>query len=364
GIAGASAGYFLSPHGDVTLLEREDIPGYHTTGRSAAFYAPSYGGPALRPLTIESGPFLHTPPEGFSDVPLLHERGALYIARDDQRGALQNFYDELARLTPEVEMLDGAEATKRCPVLREDYVASAMFEPACHDIDVNAVHQGYLRGLRKRGGQVVTGAEVLSLTRKGGAWVVETSAGTYEAEIVINAAGAWGDVTGQLAGLAPVGLTPLRRTVITVPAPQPDISHWPLVLDVEEAFYFKPESGSILASPADETPMEPCDVQPEELDIAILIDRLQNATEIEVPRIERRWAGLRTFAPDRTPVVGFDPDAPGFFWFVGQGGYGIQTSPSMGRLAESLIIHERFPDFLGGYDISRETYAPQRFSRR
>ena len=361
GIAGASAGYFLSRHGSVALLERESAPGYHTTGRSAAFYAPSYGGPNIRPLTIASGPFLRTPPEGFSDVPLLTDRGALYIARADQIPALEAFEAALRPFEPDIVRMDGAKAREMCGVLREDYVASALFEPECADLDVNAVHQGFLRGLRHRGGSVVTDATAQSIVREDGKWVVATPSGTWRAPVLVNAAGAWADQVAQLAGLRSIGMRPLRRTIVILPPPPLYSPHWPVVLDVDDQFYFKPESGRILASPADETPSDPVDAQPDELDVAIAVDRIQQAADIPVRHIDNKWAGLRTFSPDRSPVVGFDNQGPGFFWFVGQGGYGIQTAPMMGRLAESLIVDRAMPDELDGFGVSAATYDPDRF---
>ncbi len=361
GIAGASAGYFLSRHGTVALLERESAPGYHTTGRSAAFYAPSYGGAAIRPLTIASGPFLRQPPEGFSDTPLLSDRQALYIARADQIPALDAFEAALRVLEPDIVRMDGTAARRLCGVLREDYVASALLEPECSDLDVNAVHQGFLRGLRHRGGTVVTDATALSIVREGGRWVVDTPSGVWRAPVLINAAGAWADQVARLAGLRPIGMRPLRRTIVILPPPPLFSPHWPVVLDVDDHFYFKPESGRILASPADETPSEPVDAQPEEIDVATAVDRVQQAADIPVRRIENKWAGLRTFSPDRTPVVGFDSQGDGFFWFVGQGGYGIQTAPMMGRLAESLIVDRAMPRELEGFGVTAATYDPDRF---
>jgi D-arginine dehydrogenase len=361
GIAGASAGYFLSRHGTVALLERESAPGYHTTGRSAAFYAPSYGGPNIRPLTIASGPFLRHPPEGFSDSPLLTDRGALYIARADQVPALDAFEAALRVFERDIERMDGARARALCGVLRADYVASALLEPECSDLDVNAVHQGFLRGLRQRGGSVATDATAQSIRQGGGRWIVETPSGAWRAPVLVNAAGAWADQVARLAGIAPIGMKPLRRTIVILPPPPGYSPRWPVVLDVDDQFYFKPESGRILASPADETPSDPVDAQPEEIDVAIAIDRIQQAADIPVRHVDNKWAGLRTFSPDRTPVVGFDSAAPGFFWFVGQGGYGIQTAPMMGRLAESLIVERRMPDELAGFDVTAATYAPDRF---
>lgn len=364
GIAGASAGYYLAPHGRVVLLEGEDAPGYHTTGRSAAFYAPSYGGKHVRPLTLASGDFFKSPPEDFASVPLLRDRGALYVARADQLPALDKFHADLETLTPGVERLSREQAVALCAALRPDYVAGAIFERECYDIDVNAVHQGFLRGIHRGGGTVLTNAMVAGIRREEGLWIASLPSGEFAAPVLINGAGAWGDDIAGLAGVSPLGLQPMRRTIIVVPPPETMQETWPLVIDVDDDFYFKPESGRLLASPGDETPMPACDVQPDELDIAITIDRIQKATDIPAPRVENSWAGLRTFSRDRTPVAGFDPDAEGFFWFVGQGGYGIQTAPAMGRLAESLIVDGCMPDELDSYDVGKTTYSPARFRRR
>ncbi len=361
GMAGASAGYFLREHGSVVVLERESQPGYHTTGRSAAFYARSYGNEAVRPLILASGDFEHHPPDGFATAPILHKRGALYVAREDQQESLKAFHQRLVALTPDVELVSRDAVMEQCSVLRPDYVAGGLVDNGCYDIDVDVLHQGYLRGIRDAGGTIQIDTDVTAVSRSGANWHVETSAGSYTAEVIINAAGAWADPVAQMAGLDPLGLQPLRRTVIILPQPPVFDTDWPLVLDVDDEFYFKPEAGKILASPGDETPVPASDAQPEELDIAITVDRIQTATTIPAPRIDSSWAGLRTFAPDRTPVVGFDPSAPGFFWFAGQGGYGIKTSPAMGRMAEDLILHGRMPGEMDAYPVSAATYAPDRF---
>ena len=361
GIAGASAGYALTPHGRVILLEGEDTPGYHTTGRSAAFYAPSYGGKYVRPLTLASNDFFKSPPEEFASAPLLRDRGALYIARTEQLRALDKFYTDLLALTPGIERLNGEQAVAMCSALRLDSVAGAVYERECYDIDVNAVHYGFLSGIRRSGGSVLSDSMVGSIRRKDGLWIASIPSGEVAAPVLVNAAGAWGDDIAEMAGILPIGLQPMRRTIITVPPPDNMDETWPLVIDVDDGFYFKPEAGSLLASPCDETPMPACDVQPDELDIAITIDRIQKAAKIPTPRVENSWAGLRTFSRDRTPVVGLDPDAEGFFWFVGQGGYGIQTAPAMGQMARSLIIDGCMPDIMAPYGVSEQTYAPARF---
>lgn len=361
GIAGASAGYFLSAHGRVLVLEAEGAPGYHSTGRSAAFYAPSYGGKNLRPLTLASRAFLDDPPGGFGDEPLLRERGALYIGREDQLPAIEKFYQELRLSISDAQRWSAEEARAACPGLRDGYVAGAVFEPQCLDIDVNALHSGYLRGIRANGGAVLTSTDVTSLRRDGDLWQAGTIQGDFAAPILVNAAGAWGDVLAGLADIRAIGLQPMRRTIVIMPPPQDMSDDWPLVLDVDDEFYFKPESGRLLASPGDESPVEPCDVQPEEIDIAITIDRIQKAVHMDAPKIENSWAGLRTFSRDRTPVVGFDPDHEGFFWLVGQGGYGIKTSPALGRLGEALITNGEMPEAFDEFGVDAATYSPARF---
>ena len=363
GIAGASAGYFLADHGSVCVIEGEDQPGYHTTGRSAAFFVESYGNAHIRPLTRASKALFLAPPEGFTDTPLLRERGALYIARADQRARLERFATELAGTVAGLVRRTADQIRAQVPCLRDGYAVAGLYEGQARDIDVHALHQGFLTGLRARGGEIRTGAYLRALTRRQGRWQAETSAGPITANVVVNAAGAWGDEVAELAGTAAIGLTPMRRTIIIVPAPTGiETRDWPLVVDVDEQFYFKPESGHILASPADETPMAPCDVQPEEIDVARAVDRLQKATNLDIPRILRRWAGLRTFAPDRVPVVGWDRQVRDFFWFVGQGGYGMQTAPAMGRLIAGLLVRGEVPDALAKEAVSAAAYDPVRFS--
>lgn len=361
GIAGASAAYELAAHGEVVVIERETVPGYHSTGRSAAVYTETYGNRVIRALAAGSRPFFDLPPPGFSDHPLLAPRGVLMIGRADQGKALERAHAEGRKLVANIRRLDSQEAGRMVPVLRSEYVSGAVFEPDARDMDVDAIHQGYLKGLRARGGRLVTDAELKGLKRRNGRWVAETGAGTFCAALLVNAAGAWCDAVARLAGLRPIGLTPKRRTAFTFAAPDGVASEsWPLVSDVEEQFYFKPESGRLLGSPADETPIEACDVQPEELDIAIGADRILKAARLEIRRIERKWAGLRTFAPDKTPVAGFDEAAPGFFWLAGQGGYGIMTAPAMARISAALITGMAFPSELLALGVTPGDLSPKR----
>lgn len=361
GIAGASAAYFLAERGHVLLLERESHPGYHSTGRSAALYSQTYGNEAIRRLTVGSERFYRDPPAGFADHPLLTPRGALYIGRADQAMTVERIIAAAQALVPTVRMIPVAEARRLVPALKADYVAAAGIEPDAMDIDVHALHQGFLRGLRARGGRVVTDAEVRGVGRANGDWSVETNEGAFRAPVLLNAAGAWCDAIAAMAGVPPIGLTPKRRTAfIFPPPPETDIAGWPMVIDADEQFYVKPDAGKLLGSPADETPVEPQDVQPDELDIAVAADRIQTAFDFEIRRIERRWAGLRSFVADRRPVVGFDAAAPGFFWVAGQGGYGIQTAPAMGLLCAALATGGAVPAELADLGLAAADLSPDR----
>jgi D-arginine dehydrogenase len=313
GIAGASAGYDLSARGKVILLERESQPGYHTTGRSAAMFLETYGNATIRALTTGSRRFFLDPPDGFAAHPLLTPRGALSVGRRDQLSELDRTADELGA---EARRLNAAETLRLVPVLRREAVAGGILEPDAMDIDAHGLHQGFLRGMGARGGRLVVNAEIRSLTRRDGDWLAETPAGGFTAPVVVNAAGAWCDQIAELAGARTVGLVPKRRTVITFDPPaDQSIEAWPLAVGIAEDFYFKPDAGRLLGSPADETPMAPCDVQPEELDVAIAVDRIQAMAALEIKRIHNKWAGLRSFVADKSPVVGFDsagrPGGPG-----------------------------------------------------
>ena len=361
GIAGASAAYELASSRRVVVLERETQPGYHTTGRSAAIYTQNYGNREIRALTLASHPIFTSFPEGLVEQPILTPRGALFVARKDQLDTLETALTEAQTFVQSIHRIDASEAVSLNPAFNPDYIAAAIYEPDARDVDVHALHGTYLKGLKQRGGEVITNAEVTAITRNGKAWTVDTRAREFSASIVVNAAGAWCDVIAQLAGVRPIGLIPKRRTVFTFDPPDGlDIASWPLTLDIDEQFYFKPEAGKILASPADETPSPPCDAQPEELDVAVAVDRVQTATTLEVRRIAHKWAGLRSFVPDKTPVVGMDDEAEGFFWLAGQGGYGIQTSPAIGRATAALITTGNLPDNLTAMGLREMDLSPQR----
>jgi len=346
GMAGASVAAELARDFQVALLEREEHPGYHSTGRSAAMYVKNYGNAPVRLLTAASGEFLDRPPADFVDQPLLRPRGVMYVARLGQEQALAS----LATLEG-TEPLTLPEARQRVPLLRIEQVIGVLLETAAMELDVHALHEGYLRRFRQAGGQLHCRAGVESLEYRAGHWRVGTRSGLFEAPVLVNAAGAWADELAVLAGGRAVGLTPKRRTAaIVAPPAGVDVRHWPMVIGVAEDVYFRPEVGKLLLSPADATPVPPCDVQPEEWDVALAVHRLEELLEIEVTRVEHRWAGLRTFAADGSPVVGWDPQLAGFFWLAGQGGYGIQMAPALARLAAALVADRPPPGDLAGLD--------------
>ncbi len=363
GMAGASVAYFLAGEGRVLLLEMESQPGYHTTGRSAALYTEAYGNAPIRALTSSGRKFLMEPPEGFTDTPILTPRGVMFIGRKDQLAALDEVYTSASEHVDTMQRLTEAEVRERVPVVRPGYAAAGVLEADAMDMDVNALHQGFLRGARHNGTELRPNAGVEKLEPMGGAWRIHAGQEQFEAKVVINAAGAWCDMVAGLAGARPVGLVPKRRTAILFDGPaEHSFADWPALIDSDEEFYARPESGALMGSPADETPMEPCDVQPEELDIAIAVDRLQQATTLEIRRIIRSWAGLRSFVADKTPVVGFDPKIEGFFWLAGQGGYGIQTAPSMGRVSAALASGQDVPDDLQAFGVAAADLSPSRFA--
>lgn len=363
GMAGASAAAFLARDGArVAVLEREPQPGYHSTGRSAALFSETYGPPAIRKLSTASRPFFEQPPDGFTAHALLAARGQAAAATPGDEERVLRLLAEGRRNGARVEQWDESDILAAVPIVRPGVFTAAAYEPGAMDIDVHALHQGFLRLLRGAGSGVVSDAEVTALTRDNGLWQVATGRGqSWEAPVVVNAAGAWADPVAQLAGVAPVGLQPLRRTALTIEVP-PSVraEAWPLLADVAETFYFKPDAGRLLLSPADATPVAPQDVQPEIEDVARVIARFEDVTSLSVERPLSTWAGLRSFVADGQPVVGYAPDAPGFFWLAGQGGYGIQTAPAMGRLCAALVQRQPWPRELGALGLEAGELAPQR----
>ena len=350
GMAGASLAAELVAlgAGRVGLLEGESQPGYHATGRSAAFWQETYGGPGVQPLTTASGPVLE-------QLGFLHPRGGLHLARAQDRAELDAFVAEFSALGVAMTPLDRAEIAALVPGLRPAWVAGAM-EHTCRDIDVAGLHQHYLRLARQGGANVLCNARVAAAARAGGLWRLTLADGRIiEAEAVVNAAGAWADPVAELFGAAPLGITPLRRTMAQIRVGADVSSSLPLVMDMGGTFYFKPEAGRIWLTPHDETPMPPCDVAPEEIDIAIAIDRFEQVVDWPVQRLEHKWAGLRSFAPDRLPVYGWDARVPGLFWCAGQGGFGIQTAPAAAAMAARLVLG------VSGGEIDPGAFAPGRF---
>jgi D-arginine dehydrogenase len=361
GIAGASVGHWLAPHGRVLLLEAESQPGYHSTGRSAALFMESYGTPQVRALTMASRAFLDSPPDGFTDHPVLTPRGAMMVATHGQEDLLATHWDVLRSMTPQASLLDAAGACAFVPALRAERVLGAVHEPDAADMDVHAIHQGYLRGLRRAGGRVVCDARVSSLERAGGVWRVRAGAETYEAPVVVNAAGAWADVIAARAGVRPIGLQPCRRSAFIFAPPQDlQTAAWPMTASLGEDWYIKPDAGMMLGSPANADPVEPQDVQPEELDIAMAIHRIEEMTTLTVRRPTRTWAGLRSFVADGDLVGGFDAEAPGFFWVAAQGGYGIQTSAAMGEACAALMLGQPIPAHIARFGLDADMLSPKR----
>lgn len=348
GIAGASLAAGLAPHGRVLLLEAEDRPGYHATGRSAAFWTESYGGPQIQPLTTASGPFLHQ--HGF-----LAPRGALTLARAAELAELADFAREFAALGVRIEQFDRVQLEHRLPGLDAQWVAG-VYEPDCCDIDVAGLHQHWLVAARQGGAELWTSARLQRAQRQAADWLLDLADGRRaRAAVLIDAAGAWADEVAQAAGLGPLGIAPYRRTVAQLRLAQEPPADLPLVLGIDGSFYFKPEAGRLWLSPHDETPSPPCDAAPDELDVAIAIDRFEQVVDWPIVRIEHKWAGLRSFAPDRLPVIGFDPRQPGFFWFAGQGGFGIQTAPAAAELACALLLAT------GRFPVNPVPFQPDRF---
>jgi D-arginine dehydrogenase len=338
GMAGATAAAHLAATHRVALLEAEESAGYHTTGRSAAIWIQNYGPRDVRLLSAASRAFFENPPPGFADAPIFAQRPVVTLAPADQREAMQAMLDAGEGLEP----ISLEEIAAMGPPLRAGYAVAAAIERDSFDMDVAGLHGGFLRQLRAAGGVLALRHRAGRIERRDGVWRAETSSGAvFTAPVLVDAAGAWGDEVATLAGVAPVGLQPKRRTALIVDPGAHDCSGWPLLGDAGHSWYVRPEARrKLLVSPADETDMPPHDVQPDELDVAIAVDRMQQALDIPVHRVEHRWAGLRSFTPDRSLAIGAEAAAPGFFWMIGQGGYGIQTAPAAGALLAALVRGE------------------------
>jgi D-arginine dehydrogenase len=364
GIAGVSAAAQLAAHGRVVLLEAEAAIGYHSSGRSAAFYHFGLGNPLVRALTAWSRPFFEDQPEGFSDVPLSHPVPALFIATEAMRGDLDALHDAMRVYTDSVERIDLAAMRDLCPVLKlegDDPVVAGVVDHAGRGLDADALLQGFARAARAQG-SVLTGQRVTSISHTGGDWTATAEKGdSWTAPVLVNAAGSWADHVAGIAGVAPIGLEPKRRTIIVFDPPEGvDARGWPFVKTATDAFYMVPQGSRLIASPTDEVPSDPCDAQPEDYDLALAAWQVEQFTTMAVPRLSGKWAGLRSFVKDRMPVAGFAPDAPGFFWLAGQGGFGLQTSPAMAAAAAALATGTAWPDGLEALGVTPASVSLER----
>ncbi|MEX0304720.1 MAG: NAD(P)/FAD-dependent oxidoreductase [Leisingera sp.] len=365
GITGASVACFLQGRRSVVLLEQEESLGYHSTGRSAAEFTLRFHSEAAGRLTRASAGFMMRPPEGFADVELLRPRGNLVIADAEKADHLQRVFAQERANAPEgaspVELLSVEQAQEKVPPLDPNWVKSAFFDPDCWDVEVESLLQGYVRAAKGQGAEVRQSAALTSARREDDHWVLETASGVLRARTVVNAAGGWADPVAGLFGAAPLGIVPHRRTAISVKVPGYDVSAMPEVNEIDEVFYFKPDAGQLMVSPADETPVAPHDAWPEELDIAYAAHYLSECTTLAVSHVAHSWAGLRTFAKDRLPVIGFSGQVPGLFWLAGVGGYGIQTSPAVGQIAAALLTHAEMPAQVADAGIDPALFSPTRF---
>ncbi len=362
GIAGLSLAYFLGPHCSTVVLERETALGYHSTGRSAAEFVLRYNSPEICRLAAIAKDFFDSPPDGFSETPLLKQRGGIMIATAEKADRLDALFHAERAFTPELEPLDADGLLERLPILKPGYAVAGFHDPNFWDIEVESLLQGYVRGTRRNGVEIRESHAVLSARHDGDTWTIETPSGTVRARTVVNAAGGWADQTAALFGVKPLGIIPHRRTAILVDPPEGiDLSAMPEINELDEDFYMKPDAGRLLACPADATPCEPGDVQPEELDIAWAAHYVEEATTIPVRRIAKSWAGMRSFAPDHLPVIGMARDNPHFFWLAGQGGFGILSSPVLGRLAAGILTGEPEPEDFKVQSLDPQVFSPLRF---
>lgn len=366
GIAGLSVAARLAEHGKVIVLEAEDAVGYHSSGRSAAVYHFGLGNPLVRGLTAWSRPFFDAPPEGFTDVPLATPKPALFIATQEMLPELEALGSEMRRFTDTVEDADEARMRALCPLLKfgENAIVAGLVDRGGRALDADALLQGFARKARSHG-TVLVRHRVATLTRLGSDWTATTEAGdSYTAPIIINAAGSWADRIAGLAGVQPIGLQPKRRTIIVFDPPEgTEVRDWPFIKTPGDVFYILPQGNRLLACPNDETDSDPCDAQPEDYDQALAAWRVEEFTTMKVSRITGRWAGLRSFVKDRMPVAGFAPDAPGFFWLAGQGGFGLQTSPAMSALAAALVTGGEWPEGMAELGVTPESVSVERFTR-
>lgn len=362
GIAGASLAYRLAEAGSVLLLEQESQPGYHATGRSAAMFMESYGTPAVRALTRASRAFYDNPPDGFCEGSLLSPRGVIYLAGPEDGSLLDGTYEALAATGGVVGRIGAADILRLVPALREERVLAGVLESDAMDIDVHSLHQGFLRGMRRRGGSLRSNAQVVRGQRLDGAWLLTLANGDQvRARSVINSAGAWADEVAGVFGVARIGLEPRRRTAFTFDGPPAmEFSGWPVVCGIREDYYFKPDAGRLLGSPSNADPTVPHDVVPEELDVATGIFHIERVSRMTIRRPHRTWAGLRSFVRDGDLVIGWDQQCDGFFWLAGQGGYGIQTAAAASELAAALVLGRAVPEPMARHGVHAEHVSPGR----
>ena len=362
GIAGTSVAAQLSASTEVMLVEAEAQPAYHATGRSAAMFAPSYGPPVIQKFTSASADFFHNPPEGFTHTPLLAPCTVLMIGTAEQQNAVTQFMHEM-RHSEVLEPVAISELTVLQPLLRDGYARYGILDKAAYDIDVHALHSAFLKQFRRNGGVFSAASPVVAITRHHGLWQLTTKHSSITANIIVNAAGAWADEIGQMAGAEKIGLVPKRRTALLIAAPDTAmLDKMPMTIDIDEQFYLKPQAGQLLISPANEDPMQACDVQPYEMDVALCIDRIERAFSLKIEKIISKWAGLRSFVADKQPVIGYSAQTEGFFWLAGQGGYGIQTSPAISYFASSLILGEPLPQSCTDEGLTPEMLCPSRIA--
>ncbi|VAX05114.1 hypothetical protein MNBD_ALPHA03-523 [hydrothermal vent metagenome] len=363
GIAGLSAAYEISKSKKILVVEQEDHAGYHATGRSAAVYAAAYGSEntALYALVRSSWSFFENPPPGFSEYALYEDRGIMFVAGHDHVGGLIKHYEEMKIRNPDAILVHRDFIKRKFPLLQESYCNTAIYDPNVYDLDVSALQEGYLRAIKKSGGQIVTGFQATKIQHIQDQWTISNGTASYQAPILVNAAGPWVDHIAQMAGVEKINIKPLRRSAILVDGPDEKNSNdWTMIVEFEEEFFFKPDAGKLLISPANEDLSAPCDAQAEEIDIALAAYYAEEVLGLPVKKIDHSWAGLRSFVADRGPVIGFDKTKRGFFWLAGQGGFGVQTAPAAGRLAAALISREAIPEDMKSFGLEEVMTSPSR----
>ena len=358
GIAGASIAAHLAETKSVAILEMEERAGYHTTGRSAASYEPNYGPEPMLAFTRASNDFFLNPPPDFTDGQLLVPRASLFVEAEGQAA----FTTKLLALGAGLEEISEAEAFKLYSILRPGYGKRIFLDRATGDLDVDLLHRGYLKLMKSRGGELICQALVKAIERRGASWHLLTPFGSFSAQTIVNAAGAWGDEIAKMADVKPIGLIPKRRSIGVIPIDGiTGAADFPMVTDVAETWYAKPQRGKMIVSSADATPVDPHDAYADDMAIAEGIERLMNATTLEVDRLDHSWGGLRTFTGDGSPAIGFDPNVEGFFWLVGQGGYGIQSAPALSRTAAAMVLRLPIPNDVKSAGLDLGSVLPDRF---